>query len=152
MINCFWCLVLLAWFYLTSEAMGCWEFTKHVWYLKCQKISIRGAVQRISKRLDVRKNTVKAIINKWSKWGTTMTVPNKRISLKKGQKHKTKSYHRGCQGTYGKIKRAAGIPDKYWLRSACESDLPHFSSLALQGRVDRQKPFKSLIFKKGQLL
>ncbi|XP_017331360.1 zinc finger MYM-type protein 4 isoform X4 [Ictalurus punctatus] len=64
-----------SWFQRTAEAMVRKELTKHVRDLIVERYQSGEGYKRISKTLAVPLSTVRAIINKWRKWGTTVTLP-----------------------------------------------------------------------------
>ncbi|XP_053487288.1 anamorsin isoform X1 [Ictalurus furcatus] len=70
--------------------MGRKELPKHLRDLIVERYRSGEGYKRISKTLDVPWNTVKAIINKWKKWGTTVTLPRtgrpSKIDVRTGRK------------------------------------------------------------------
>ncbi|XP_047677661.1 zinc finger MYM-type protein 4 isoform X2 [Tachysurus fulvidraco] len=62
-------------FHQTAEAMVRKELTKHVRDLVVERYLLGEGYKRISKLLNIPSSTVRAIINKWKKWGTTVTLP-----------------------------------------------------------------------------
>lgn len=54
-----------SWFQLTAKARVYKDLTKYAWYL--ERYMLKGINEEPW-------NTIKVIINKWSKWSTTMTI------------------------------------------------------------------------------
>lgn len=74
-----------------------------IWLLKpciqgAYKARTGSHCQNVSVSMNVLWNIMKAFINKWKKWGTTLTTKN-RTSQQNWLNDKMKSYQRGCQET-----------------------------------------------------
>ena len=90
------------------------ELTKHQRDLIVERYQSGRRYKIFSTALQIPWSTVKTVIMKWRKYGTTVTTKNW-MSLQNWWKDKTKTGQGGCQEAYSNTEGAAGISGKNWL-------------------------------------
>ena len=121
--------------------MGRKELTKQIRDLIVEKYQSGEGYKKISKALDIPWNTVKTIINKWRKYGTTVTLLRTGRPPKIDERTKRKLVREAAKRPTATLKEL----QQFLASTGCSLHVTTISRIlhmsGLQGRVARRKPF-----------
>lgn len=113
--------------------MGHKKLTKRQLDLIVQRYCSGEGYTTIKKALDTPWNTVKIVINKWRKNGTTVTLSRTEYPSNIDEKTKRKLVRKAVKRPTATFFVAAGLSGKYWLLPTCDNYLLFSSSVWAMG-------------------